>query len=240
MILHTKEEFIKSERNSPIPHLCDYCNVLYTKSKEKVIFSKTTALGKHYELWKWPITTKTFCSRVCFNKSKVTGQWENCKQCNKEIYIKAYLLKQKRSHFCSQTCAATYNNSHKTYGTRRSKLECWLADQLTLKYPNLEIHFNRKDAINSELDFYFPLLKLAFELNGIFHYEPIYGNDTLFKTQNNDSRKFQACIERGIELCIIDSSGQKYFKTETSQKYLDIITNLVNNKLSKLDYVEVL
>jgi hypothetical protein len=42
-------------------------------------------------------------------------------------------------------------------------------------------------------------------------------------------------------LCIIDSSSQKYFKVETSQKYLDIITKLVTSKLeaSKTDYVEV-
>jgi very-short-patch-repair endonuclease len=147
-----------------------------------------------------------------------------------------------KNTFCKQSCAAIYNNEHKTHGTRRSKLEGWLEEQLTLKYPNLEIHFNRKDAINSELDFYFPSLRLAFELNGIFHYEPIYGIDKLSRTQNNDNRKFQACIEHGIELCIIDSSSQKYFKVETSQKYLDIITKLVTSKLeaSKTDYVEVL
>ena len=36
----------------------------------------------------------------------------------------------------------------------RSKLEKWLEEQLIKMYPNLEIHFNRKDAINSELDIY--------------------------------------------------------------------------------------
>jgi hypothetical protein len=98
-------------------------------------------------------------------------------------------------------------------------------------YPNLEFHFNRKDAINSELDIYIPTLKLAFELNGIFHYEPIYGSEKLDQIKNNDSRKYQACIEKNIELCIIDSSGLKYFKPEKCQKYLDIITNIINTKL---------
>ena len=70
---------------------------------------------------------------------------------------------------------------------------------------------------------------MAFELNGIFHYEPIYKN---FKnTKTNDQRKFQACLERKIELCVIDISSQKYFKEKTSQKYLDIIVNLLNEKL---------
>ena len=69
-------------------------------------------------------------------------------------------------------------------------------------------------------------------LNGIFHYEPIYGQDKLSQIQNNDNRKFQACIENGIELCIIDSSQQKYFKEQSSLKYLNIITNIINKLLN--------
>ena len=102
---------------------------------------------------------------------------------------------------------------------------------LPTKYPDLEFYFNRKDAINSELDIYIPKLKLAFELNGIFHYEPIYGADKLNQTQNNDRRKFQACLEQGIELCIIDTSSLSYFKPDKVQKYLDIIVNIINSKL---------
>jgi hypothetical protein len=73
---------------------------------------------------------------------------------------------------------------------------------------------------------------LAFELNGIFHYEPIYGNDKLAQIQNNDTRKFQACVERGIEMCTIDSSGLKYFKPKSAEKYLRIIVNIIDAKLS--------
>jgi hypothetical protein len=144
-------------------------------------------------------------------------------------------------NFCSRSCSATYNNTHKTKGNRRSKLEKWLEEQLTVLYLELEILYSNKTTINSELDIYIPSLKLAFELNGIFHYEPIYGEDKLNQIQNNDNRKFQACLEKGIELCIIDTSQHKYVKPSTSQKYLDIITHLVNSKLesSKTDYVEV-
>ena len=116
------------------------------------------------------------------------------------------------------SCAGTYNNTHKTHGTRRSKLEVWIEEQLTKLYPNLEIHFNQKDTINSELDIYIPSMKIAFELNGIFHYEPIFGEDQLNKIQNNDHRKFAACHEAGISLCVIDTSGQKYFKPKSSQR----------------------
>ena len=71
---------------------------------------------------------------------------------------------------------------------------------------------------------------MAFELNGIFHYEPIFGESKLEQIQNNDSRKFQACLENGIELCIIDASSLTYFKEKSAKKYLDIITNIIDNK----------
>ena len=92
----------------------------------------------------------------------------------------------------------------------------------------LEFHFNRKDAINGELDIFIPSLKLAFELNGIFHYEPIYGPEKLGKIQNNDLRKSQACLERGIELCLIDVSSMTYFKPIKGRKFLNIIQNIIN------------
>ena len=43
-----------------------------------------------------------------------------------------------------------------------------------------------KSVINSELDFYFPNLKLAIEINGPLHYKPIYGKDKLIQIQNNN------------------------------------------------------
>jgi hypothetical protein len=105
-----------------------------------------------------------------------------------------------------------------------------LEEELKIKYNKLEIHFNRKDTINSELDIYIPSMKLAFELNGIFHYEPIYGDKKLNQIQNNDTRKFQACLEKGIEMCIIDVSSLSYFKPANAKKYLDIVCGLIDMK----------
>lgn len=154
-----------------------------------------------------------------------------CTQCN--TLFEKYLCEYKKSpnHFCNSSCSATYNNTHKTKGTRVSKLEIYLQEQLTKLFPSLEIHYNRKDAINSELDIYIPSLKLAFELNGIFHYEPIFGEEKLTQIQNNDSRKYQACIEKGISLCIIDVSSLKYFKKDNAKKYLDIIVDIICHSL---------
>jgi hypothetical protein len=50
--------------------------------------------------------------------------------------------------------------------------------------------------------------------------------------KNNDKRKIQACLEKGIELCVIDTSSIKYFKENNAQKYLDIVKNIIQTKIT--------
>ena len=203
--------------------ICDNCGITFNVSKEqykKKIYQKTKLNINH------------LCSKHC--RLAVRGHSEKkecvCSNCNTIFLKKVKDIKRTKNDFCSSSCAASFNNKNKKYGIRRSKLEQYIEEKLHGIYPNLEIHFNRKDAINSELDIYIPSLKLAFELNGIFHYEPIHGDKRLSQIQNNDNRKFQACLEKGIELCIIDTSSQKYFKESKSLEFLKIILNIINKK----------
>jgi hypothetical protein len=110
-------------------------------------------------------------------------------------------------------------------------LEIYLEEQLTILYPNLIIDYNKTNAIEAELDIYIPSLNVAFELNGPFHYEPIFGLDKLNKTQSNDQNKFKLCIEHKIDLCVIDTSTHRYFKEKYTKKYLDIINNIIKERL---------
>lgn len=225
MIAINSLEFISYINNlkpgSDVTLECPQCQASFTR-KKNVIQSK---FGKYNN-------EKTiYCSKECWKLSKITLQEVKCLQCTKLFNKCLNQTKKFPNHFCSRSCSASYNNTHKTHGTKRSKLEIWLEQQLTTLYPNLDMIFNQKETIDSELDIYIPSLKLAIELNGIFHYEPIYGTDKLAQIKNNDNRKFQACLERGIEFVIIDTSHQKYFKESTSIKYLDIIKNIINLKL---------
>jgi transposase-like protein len=174
--------------------------------------------------------TAKFCSRECRAKFENKHIEVSCLNCDSKFMKKQAEINRNKNHFCSHSCSASYNNKHKTKGNRRSKLETWLEEQLTILYPNLEIHYNKTSAINSELDIYIPSLNIAFELNGIFHYEPIYGVNKLHKIQENDQSKTKACHEAKIDLCIIDTSAQKYVKPHTSQKYLDIILNIIKER----------
>jgi hypothetical protein len=207
-----------------IPCECKNCNIIFyiTKSEARRGIKGTRK--------------NDFCSRACINNyASKNGNIEcECLNCKTKFMKHKNQVNKYRNHFCNRSCAATFNNTHKTKGNRKSKLEFYLEKNLLLLYPNLEFHFNRKDAINSELDIYIPTMKLAFELNGIFHYEPIYGEVKLYQIQNNDKRKFQACLEQGIELCIIDSSNLKYFKESNAKPYLNIIIDIINKKNGSL------
>lgn len=222
MLLISIEEVLSSKYSEMIPIKCDYCQKNFERMQKHV--KSRIKLNPN---------RKQLCSVKCHQLSRIVKQKVQCKNCDKVFLKDLAQLKKSPNSFCSSSCAATYNNTHKTKGTRRSKFEIYLSEILPNRYSDLEFHFNRKDTINSELDIYIPKLKLAFELNGIFHYEPIYSEEKLEKIQNNDKRKFQACLEQGIELCIIDVSSITYFKTDRVQKFVNIITNIIDSKFQR-------
>lgn len=210
------------KRNDLISLSCHVCGTSFTRRKKEV--QDSYRKGIQY----------VCCSSLCGARSNSLNNIKTtCLTCQKEITKRPCDIKDTKYNrtFCSSSCAAKYNNTHKTTGNRRSRLEQWLEQQLKETYPTLAIEFNQKTKINSELDIYIPILNLAFELNGIFHYEPIYGKEKLAQIQSNDTRKFQACLEQNIELCIINTCNQKRVNPKTSAKYLKIITDIIESKL---------
>ena len=220
--LYSNELFDEAKSKDLLPLQCKQCNETFYRMKQKIKDFNNKNLD----------VTGDYCSHKCRGLSKNTKQTVNCTNCNKQFNKHPSEIKKSKSgnHFCSHSCSTTYNNKHKTHGNRRSKLEKWLEEQLSTLYPNLTIDYNKKTAIGSELDIYIPSLNIAFEINGIFHYEPIFGIDKLGKIQENDISKSKACIDAKIDLCIIDTSTQKYVKPSTSQKYLDIILQIIKER----------
>ena len=224
--LFTNELYKKSKGRDKLLLKCKFCEKEFFALKHNI--QKVFSGSKHLTL--------DFCCLKCSNdyRSETKNITLNCGQCNKKITkLKKYLnLSKSKKLFCCHSCSAKYSNTHKTTGCSVSKMELYIQEQLNILFPTPDFFkFNKKDDINSELDIYIPSLKLAFELNGIFHYEPIFGKEQLSSIQNNDNRKIQACIEREIEFCIIDISSVNYFKPEKAQKYLDIIINLIRKKM---------
>jgi hypothetical protein len=221
--LFTKTEILVAKSNDFLPCECYNCGKVFLK-KSKYI--------KHHLKYPENQGSISFCSQKCSQEFRNKSVDIECKNCGKQFSKTQAELKRHPNSFCSRSCSATYNNRHKTSGTRRSKLEIYLEGKLKEIYPDITIDFNKTDAIGSELDIYFPTLRLAFELNGIFHYEPIYGAEKLSKIQTNDSLKFQECIKKRISLCVIDTSSLSYFKPEKANSFLSIITEIVNKNIS--------
>lgn len=223
--LYSIDLFNSSKYTDKLPLQCKHCTNTFYKAKEQI----TQALKPN------PKKKLDFCSLKCYgahlrSTHSVTLKCANCQasfsRANKRVG-------NPKNNFCSKTCTGNFLwKNRKVTGYNRSKLEFWIEEQLRLLYPNLHIEFNYKGAINHELDIYIPSLALAFELNGIFHYEPIFGKDRLEASQQTDASKTKACIDAGIDLCVIDTTTQRYFKAGPSHKFLTIIIQIINQRTS--------
>lgn len=172
------------------------------------------------------------CSYLCLNIKLGKRVQCKCENCGKDIVIVASRLRDHKHNFCSMSCSGYWAATNKTNGITRSKFELFLEEQIKIKFPTIAMSVNDHETINSELDFYFPDLRFAIEVNGIFHYEPIFGGDTLEKIKNNDQRKFQACLENEIELFIINASTFRSYRRRDVQDCLSSLFEIIEKKIN--------
>lgn len=212
--------FLSLKGRDKVPLLCLGCSGIFYKEKQRLV-SKESSNARY-----------DYCNIKCYSTTgQKTGKYVFCLTCGKTFYRKKALISSKM--FCSQSCSATYNNSHKSYGIRRSNFEIYLEDCIRKEYPDINLICNSKEVIDSELDFYFPDHNLAIELNGIFHYEPIYGIDKFNKIVNNDKQKMIRCYEKGIELIVVDISSINYLTNKIKEVWWDKINSILKVILTK-------
>jgi very-short-patch-repair endonuclease len=188
----------------------------------------TKSVGRYNEAIKngWNF----FCSIKCRYAYQEKGNEFLCAWCSKIIRKTPAQQRQTKANvFCSKPCAACHNNRNKHTGTRRSKLERYLEQQLKLNFPTLNFSCNTNKPIGLELDFYFPELKLAVELNGILHFQPIYGSEKLKRIQEIDREKADRCVQVGIKLFIIDVSSERHLTQKIKEAHWKNIKELVTS-----------
>jgi hypothetical protein len=213
----SKKEFDELTLRESIKMNCRVCNCIFTQTKNIIVKSFKNGF------------TSGFCSRNCSNKFKKNEVTTQCKECEKEIIVSSYRYKNNSNCFCSYYCGTKHRNKNKTSGYKRSKIEFYIEEKIKTNFPLIELKCNETKTLEGlELDFYFPSLKLAFELNGITHYEPIYGIDRLERSKDSDKRKMAKCMELGIELAIIDISRYKYFTEKSGEIVFQEIEKIIS------------
>lgn len=179
--------------------------------------------------FKYEKINKLYCNDVCKKKKQIKQYKHICKGCNIN-----YISDRNNSMYCSGSCRSTNlklsTYAHKASGKSRSKIELYLEERLPKDFPNIIFNFNDKQTIGSELDIYIPQLKIGIELNGIVHYEPIYGESTLKRTQNNDKKKMINCASLGIELIVINMGSKGLSKSQTNEIYQEVYSIIDRNR----------
>lgn len=210
--------------NTPLILTCCQCDKEYQPRKAEV----KRSLERNVK--------NNFCSRDCRNNSQVTSKLVICATCDKEFIKGLYQISKSENNFCSKSCAATLNNILYPKNTNnRSQLEILVEKSVKEAFPNLDVFFNTRMISRLDLDILIPSLKLAFELNGIYHYEAIgkKGAKKLQQTQHNDEMKLMECTNQGVELVVVNTYKEKNYKNYDSE-YVDMILNKINQKISTM------
>jgi len=223
-IKYTEAEYQNAKSNDFLKLQCENkrCNSIFLKKKKYI---------NQFFSGKEP-TSCRFCARRCMVKGNPPKKVK-CLTCNSSFYKKPAEMKKGNNDFCSRSCAATYNNKNKKSGTRRSKFEIYCEKILNKKYPSLEILYNKKKTIGSELDIYIPQFKLAIEISGIFHFKPIYGRKKFDQIKANDLLKQQKCEAKNISLCVVDISKISYCVNKNFIPKVNEIIDIINKYNSK-------
>jgi hypothetical protein len=198
-----------------------------------------------------------FCNSTCtglFKKGKLRTERVSliCKKCGlsflRRISVVNWRKGQSRytNDYCSRKCSdkklrvckpqlkLLYKIANKTFkGNNRSELERFFELQMKLLFPNLKFIANGRYE-KFELDFYFPDLLLAIEINGIRHYKPINGQKLLKRVQTRDLLRIELCSSHHVDLRIIPVMGKSSSKQQRInywKKFQDIILGKLEEKI---------
>lgn len=218
-------EYLKTfHYKEKVPLKCQRCQADFTKPKHDI--QNNLRRGRNI-----------YCSRSCNshaqNEKRGHGtQYVICDWCGLNFKKKKGEIKKTKHSFCNRSCSANWCNKHKTTGYRRSKLELFLENKIKFEFPSLKITTNNRTVIGLELDIFLPEISLAIEINGVFHYKPIYGINKFKRIQEIDSQKIYKCKNLNIELLIIKNIYDT-FTTDVGEKCWNNLKQAIINKSLK-------
>jgi hypothetical protein len=245
---------------------CSHKCFLTTSSKSKCsVVIDCSQCGEKVLKYKSQMCNYNFCDSVCAGnhsgmiKSEKAKFEVVCSYCDCIFHRPQSIINRKdrtnTEFFCSKKCKGCYDSTitkgifdpNSSFVKKRSALELYIEEKIKLNFPYIKLAINNRSLLESrlEVDFYFPDLKLAIEVNGIVHYKAIYGEEAFIKIQEKDNRKIQLCEEKKIDLIIIKSTvrfyesvGEKIWNENIKPELLKRIP-FCENKSENLNNIEI-
>lgn len=126
MIIISPTNISKLKSKDIIILKCECCLVHFKKLKKYV----TAVLNNSKKI------KLKYCSQKCQFKMQQSKQPVECKNCSVQFSKTPSQIKKTKNNFCSQSCAASWNNKHsnRTYGPKKTKFYYCKVCKVEIKY----------------------------------------------------------------------------------------------------------
>lgn len=118
-----------------------------------------------------------------------------------------------------------------------SKLEKYLLGKLIADGYRVDFH-KEQSLLNTKLqiDLFLPTLNVAIEVDGLSHFEPVWGLDTLKRNQGYDNKKTGLILGKGLVLIrIIQKKDFSKSRAESIYKELSVVLDKISRKFPEKD-----
>jgi len=147
-------------------------------------------------------------------KEKARQNWNNLSEDSKE-----YILQQA-------------NSAVREASKKGSKLELFLLDNL-LK-DGYKVDFHKEQILSNtklQIDLFLPTLNVAIEVDGLSHFEPVWGQQTLNRNKTYDNKKTGLIIGKGLVLIRIKQL--KDFSPSRANKIYNELVDVLDKIIKK-------
>lgn len=120
------------------------------------------------------------------------------------------------------------NSAVREASRKGSKLELYLLDKLL--QDGYKVDFHKEQTLSNtklQIDLFLPKLNVAIEVDGLSHFEPVWGSDTLKRNQKYDNKKTGLILGKGLVLVRI-KQFKDFSKARGDVVYQDLLSVLKN------------